>query len=97
MFVLRGKVEQNRELQIVADYMKLARDIKVKNNANISENPQGQWFLKIAKDKNQTVIENELRQILQANPGENPVIIVYEIDNRKILMPKQWWLKKINN
>ncbi|CAH0418182.1 DNA polymerase III subunit alpha [Periweissella ghanensis] len=94
VFVLRGKVEQNRELQIVADYMKLARDIKVKNNANISENPQGQWFLKIAKDKNQTVIENELRQILQANPGENPVIIVYEIDNRKILMPKQWWLKK---
>ncbi|CAH0416376.1 DNA polymerase III subunit alpha [Periweissella fabaria] len=94
VFVLQGKVEQGRELQIIADYLQLASDIKVKNNDNISEKPQGKWFLKLTKEKNQTETENKLRQILQANVGPNPVILVYEIDNRKILMSKEWWLKK---
>ncbi|MCM0598742.1 DNA polymerase III subunit alpha [Periweissella fabalis] len=94
VYVLRGKVEQGREIQVIADYMKLASEVILKNDNNISEKPQGKWFLKLAKDKNRLKIENELRQILQANHGDNPVILVYEIDNRKILMSKEWWLKK---
>lgn len=96
ILLVKGKVEQGRELQIVADNIIEAKTFKVKNNANISENPRGQWFLRVPADVNLVEFEPKLRQIIGKNIGENPVILVYEADNRKILLPKDWWLQKNN-
>lgn len=96
--VVNGKIEQKEQLNLIADNMHFAKkNIDQKQNIHQKQN-DGKWWLKITVDKDENEIWNDLKKIIQAkdNHGDNPVVIVNASDNRKILLEKQWWLKKNN-
>lgn len=97
IYVFSGMVEQGREIQLVADQVTLVQEYKLKSNKNIIKNTEKQWFLRISKEKNIQETEAKLQSILQKNKGDFAVILVYELNNRKILLPKEWSLQKNNS
>lgn len=91
VIVVRGKVEQQRGLQIVADRLDLAESLQP---AGEQQTKQGtRWFIRVDADHDQRPIAQQLAQFLTANVGPVPVIVYQPQTNQKRLLPKTQWLR----
>ena len=92
VIIVSGQIEKKEQVNIIAD------NIIIAEKNSFSKVHEGKWWLRITKDKNESQIWNDLKKIIETKDshGDNPVVIVYEKDNRKILLERQLWLKKNN-
>jgi len=91
VIVVRGKVEQQRGLQIVADRLDLAESLQP---AGEQQTKQGtRWFIRVDADHDQRPIAQQLAQFLTANVGPVPVIVYQPQTDQKRLLPKTQWLR----
>lgn len=90
VIVVRGKVEQQRGLQIVADRLDLAENLQPSQSTAQS----GQrWFIRVDADHDQRPVAQQLAQLLTQHAGPVPVIVYQPQTDQKRLLPKTQWLR----
>lgn len=93
IIVVRGRVELNRGLQIVAASIEAAQQLAVKyhqSTANVQTAKR--WVLRIdAKHQNQEV-QTRLHEFIRQHQGPIPVILFNPVTDRKVIQPKNQWL-----
>lgn len=94
IYVFNGYVEQKKEIQLVGENLNFAENELQINHDSINKKLEGTWFLRIKKDKSKDKIERELKQLVEQDNTVYPVILIYEADNKKILLSKPWGMKK---
>lgn len=90
VIVVRGKVEQQRGLQIVADQLDLAEKLQPAT-ASATNGPR--WFIRVDREHDQRPVAQQLAQVLTANVGSTPVIVYQPQNDQKRLLPKTQWLR----
>ncbi|ARQ94035.1 DNA polymerase III subunit alpha [Levilactobacillus brevis] len=97
VIVVRGKVEQQRGLQIVADQVSLADQIPVKPVADQHTTPTlpagARWFIRVDQQHTDRAIAQQLAQFLTAHRGPVPVIVYQPQTDEKRILPKTQWLQ----
>lgn len=95
--VVRGKVEQQRGLQIVADQITLAQEIPVKPTENAQATPTlprgDRWFIRVDAAHDERAIAAQLAQLLTQHVGDVPVIVYQPQTDTKRVLPKTQWLQ----
>jgi len=87
--VVRGKVEKQRDVQIVADQIQLASTIKVDETPT---QPAGRWFLRIDADHDKPEVHQAILKVLKKYQGEFPVIFYRPEGDQTQLLNKNLWL-----
>ncbi len=84
---ITGKVEQRRDLQVVANQIQLAQDAQ-------KTLPKATLYLRV-----QTALtsqaQQQMYQLLQQNHGTTPVILYNAADKQSILLNERYWV--VNN
>jgi len=98
-----GNVEQQRDredLQIVSEQIISAQQLLQNKTAPVEQADEfatskqvGQWYLRVPKAAFNDVVNTEMTAIFQVHHGDNPVLVVYEQDDRKVALPREQWLK----
>lgn len=83
--VLRGKVERDRGLQVVADQLEMAP-------APTTLPAGDRWFVRVDGDHDSRAIAQSLAQFLTQHPGPVPVIVYQPQTDQKRVLPQQQWL-----
>lgn len=91
VIVVRGKVEQQRGLQIVADRLDLAESLQPAGEQQAKQGTR--WFIRVDADHDQRPVAQQLAQFLTANVGPVPVIVYQPQTDQKRLLPKTQWLR----
>ncbi|AYM03217.1 DNA polymerase III subunit alpha [Levilactobacillus yiduensis] len=92
VIVVRGKVEQQRGLQIVADQVTLAKNIPVKSAT--PSLPQGaRWFIRVDVNHDERPVATQLAQFLTQHHGTVPVIVYQPQTDTKRVLPQTQWLR----
>lgn len=91
VIVVRGKVEQQRGLQIVADRLDLAESLQLAGEQSAKQGTR--WFIRVDADHDQRPVAQQLAQFLTANVGPVPVIVYQPQTDQKRLLPKTQWLR----
>ncbi|MCT4489061.1 DNA polymerase III subunit alpha [Levilactobacillus parabrevis] len=91
VIVVRGKVEQQRGLQIVADRLDLAENLQPADAQQVKQGAR--WFIRVDADHDQRPVAQQLAQFLTANVGPVPVIVYQPQTDQKRLLPKTQWLR----
>ncbi|APB31470.1 DNA polymerase III subunit alpha [Vagococcus teuberi] len=85
VYVVRGKVEKsryNQELQIIANDVRLAKDVKEVLRC----------FINITKENDTNQLLADLQSVLLSFPGECPVILVFRHKHDNTLLNKRYWV-----
>ncbi|MGX4686286.1 DNA polymerase III subunit alpha [Vagococcus sp. JNUCC 83] len=85
VYVISGKVEKskyNQELQIIANDIRLAKDVK----------PTMKCFINITEENDTNKLLADLQSIFLAYPGEHPVILIFRHKQRNTLIDKRYWV-----
>lgn len=95
VIVVRGKVEQQRGLQIVGDQVTLAQDIPLRaTKSQAATLPAGpRWFIRVDAQHDDRQIATQLAHLLTANTGDVPVIVYQPQTDTKRVLPKTQWLR----
>ncbi|NLR08558.1 MULTISPECIES: DNA polymerase III subunit alpha [Lactobacillaceae] len=88
VIVVRGKVEQQRGLQIVADRLDLAESLQ----PTPTESAGQRWFIRVDAEHDQRPVAQQLAQLLRSHAGTVPVIVYQPQTDQKRLLPKTQWL-----
>ncbi|SCB77385.1 DNA polymerase III subunit alpha [Weissella bombi] len=102
VLVVTGKIEQQRgrdALQMIANQIVDGDDL-LKTNAQLqTQKPvaTGQWYLRIMTAAEDAGALQTLANVFQQHPGVNPVLLVFERDNRKIALNERNWLADDQN
>ncbi|WP_204121627.1 MULTISPECIES: DNA polymerase III subunit alpha [Levilactobacillus] len=103
VIVVRGKVEQQRGLQIVADQVTLAEEMPVREQSasQSSSSPQpkqptlpmgARWFIRVDVNHDDRSVARQLAQFLSGHAGQVPVIVYQPQTDTKRVLPKSQWL-----
>jgi DNA polymerase-3 subunit alpha len=93
VIVVRGKVEQQRGLQIVANQVTLAQEIPV-HAAQSPTLPAGaRWFIRVDATHDERAIATQLARFLTAHAGPVPVIVYQPQTDTKRVLPQTQWLR----
>ncbi|MDR3190709.1 MAG: DNA polymerase III subunit alpha [Lactobacillaceae bacterium] len=91
-----GDVEQQRgrdAIQLVANQISDVHALVTgKQRVENTTPATGQWYIKVPNTANLSKINLELEAIFKTYHGNNPVLVVYAADNRKIALNKPQWL-----
>ncbi|WP_208422343.1 DNA polymerase III subunit alpha [Latilactobacillus fragifolii] len=79
-----GKVEQRRDLQVVANQIQLAQDAQ-------KALPKATLYLRVQTALTSQV-QQQMYQLLQANRGTTPVILYKAADKQSILLNERYWV-----
>ncbi|MBS4173800.1 DNA polymerase III subunit alpha [Bacillus sp. FJAT-49736] len=86
--VLEGDVEErNGKLQIIVQKIKDIDEI-VKNYQYKKE----KLYLRFSNDINSTTVIKNVKKIISEFPGETPVVVYYETNNRTVQLTKKEWV-----
>lgn len=84
--VVRGKVERERGLQVVADQLEMA--------PAPTQLPAGaRWFVRVDAAHDDRQVAQQLAQFLTDHGGPVPVIVYQPQTDRKRVLPQQQWLR----
>ncbi|MGX6428335.1 DNA polymerase III subunit alpha [Levilactobacillus yonginensis] len=90
VIVVRGKVEQQRGLQIVADQVTLAETMQDQLAPKL---PSGaRWFVRVDAQHDERTIAAKLGQFLTTHHGDVPVIVYQPQTDQKRVLPRNQWL-----
>ena len=97
VLVVTGKIEQQRgrdALQMIANQIIDGDDLLNKNAQLQTQKPisTGQWYLRITTAAEDAGVLQTLANVFQKHPGVNPVLMIFERDNRKIALNERNWL-----
>jgi len=96
VIVVRGKVEQQRGLQIVADQVTLAEEMAVRDQPTREQPvtlPTGaRWFIRVDATHDDRSVAQQLAQFLLGHAGQVPVIVYQPQTDTKRVLPKSQWL-----
>lgn len=84
VLLIQGKVDERNGLQVVANHIQLASQLSIKQ-------PKQRWVLRFNESDDITTKEQQLRTILQTNPGPVPVLLFYPFNDKKVLLEKRFW------
>ena len=85
VFVIRGKVEKskyNQELQIIANEVQLAKDMKEVKKC----------FINVTAKNDTLDMLNHLQSILLKHHGNSPVVLVFRHKNENTLLEQRYWV-----
>lgn len=89
VYLAQGKVELSRYdqiLQLLAERLVAADTIE----ANL---PNEKLFLRLSAQQDTTEFHQQLTELLQRSPGQVPVVIYFEKNQRKIVLNKRFWIE----
>ncbi|WP_367294925.1 DNA polymerase III subunit alpha [Levilactobacillus yonginensis] len=90
VIVVKGKVEQQRGLQIVADQISLAETMQAQLAPKL---PTGaRWFVRVDAQHDERTIAAKLGQFLTTHHGDVPVIVYQPQTDQKRVLPRNQWL-----
>ncbi|MCV3322110.1 DNA polymerase III subunit alpha [Pediococcus ethanolidurans] len=84
VILIQGKVDERNGLQVIANRIQLAEQIKVPSAVS-----NQRWVLRILEET--PAIQTQLQQVLRTNPGTIPVLLFYPQTDKKVLLEKQFW------
>ena len=88
VYVVQGKVERSRYDQTI---QLLVEEIELAQTAEEAISDQT-LYLRVKAEKESTAVEREIADQIQLSPGNVPVIIYYEKNQRKIVLAKKFWI-----
>ncbi|MEG2644764.1 MAG: DNA polymerase III subunit alpha, partial [Enterococcus sp.] len=88
VYVVQGKVERSRYDQTI---QLLVEEIELAQTAEKAISDQT-LYLRVKAEKESTAIEREIADQIKLSPGNVPVIIYYEKNQRKIVLAKKFWI-----
>lgn len=92
VLVVKGKVEQQRGLQIVANQVTLAEKMATPAPATKALPRGPRWFIRVDAEHDERAIATQLGQFLTDHHGGVPVIVYQTQSDRKRVMPTKQWL-----
>lgn len=99
VIVVRGKVEQQRELQIVANQVTLASELTQRqatthaSRATVKLPAGPRWFIRVDAAHDERKIAAQLAELLTTNRGDVPVIVYQPQTDTKRVLPRNQWLR----